>query len=96
MSQIELIETLLGLKEEARRRYKAELKGFFGSYARGEAGADSDVDVLVDFREGATLFDLAGLGDFLEEKLQKKVDVVSQRGVREEIRESIYKDMVYL
>ena len=96
MSQVELIGTLVGLKEEARRLYKAELKGLFGSHARGEARADSDVDVLVYFREGATLLDLAGLGDFLEEKLQRKVDVVSQRGVREEIRESVYSDMVYL
>jgi hypothetical protein len=49
--------------------------------------------VLVEFLEGATLFDLAGLGDFLEEKLCCKVDIVSQRAIRKEIEPYIYGDL---
>jgi hypothetical protein len=52
------------------------------------------VDVLVRFLEGATLFDLVGLGDFLEEKLKLKVDIVSERAVREELRERILGEVV--
>ncbi|MBM3241844.1 nucleotidyltransferase family protein [Candidatus Poribacteria bacterium] len=92
----EILELLKSLKDEARQRYKAELKGVFGSYARGEENEDSDVDVLVDFLDNATLFELVGLGDFLEEKLNCKIDIVSQRAVREEIRPYIYRDLVYL
>ena len=40
-------------KDEIRQRYKADIKGIFGSYARGEFSADSDLDLLVDFDDGA-------------------------------------------
>ena len=96
MMQDQILQTLQRLKHEVHTRYKAELKGIFGSYARGDAGEDSDIDILVEFRKGATLLDLTGLGNFLEGKLGCKVDVVSQRAVREELSLSIYRDMVYL
>jgi predicted nucleotidyltransferase len=44
------------------------------------------VDLLVDFAAGVTLFDLVGLGLFLEEKLGCPVDVVPRRALRREIR----------
>lgn len=96
MTQNQIIEILEGLKNEVRQRYKADLKGIFGSYARGEDREDSDIDILVEFLKGATLLDLAGLGNLLEEKLQCKVDVVSQRAIREELTSYIYKDIVCL
>ena len=96
MMQDHILETLQSLKHEVHKRYKAELKGIFGSYTRGEAREDSDIDILVEFRKGATLLDLTGLGNFLEGKLRRKIDVVSQRAVREELRSNIYSDMVYL
>ena len=91
-----LISNLKRLKDEARSKYKAELKGIFGSYARGEATADSDIDILVEFLAGATLLDLTGLGNYLEDKLKCKVDIVSQRALRKELQPYVYKDMVYL
>ena len=96
MTQSRILEILESLKGEVLKRYKAELKGVFGSHTRGEARDDSDIDILVEFGKGATLLDLAGLGNFLEEKLQRKVDVVSQRAIREELRPYIDRDMVYL
>ena len=68
----EIPETLSSLKAEARERFKAEIKGIFGSYARGEQREGSDLDVLVEFSEGANLLHLTGLADFLEEKLHLK------------------------
>jgi hypothetical protein len=50
--------------------------------------------VLVEFFNGATLFDLSGLGDFLEQKLQCKVDIVSQRAMRKEIEANVYEELV--
>ena len=96
MMQDQILETLQSLKHEVHKRYKAELKGIFGSYTRGEAREDSDIDILVEFHKGATLLDLTGLGNFLEGKLGRKIDVVSQRAVREELRSNIYSDMIYL
>ena len=52
----------------------------FGSVARGEAVADSDVDLLVRPGRGASIFDLAGFMAEVEEMLGVSVDVVSDRG----------------
>jgi len=81
-------------QEEIRTRFRAEVIGLFGSVARGEGGSESDVDILVRFDEGASLFELVALGDFLEEKLGCKVDIVSDRAVKPELRESIMRDLV--
>ncbi len=81
-------------QEEIRTRFRAEVIGLFGSVARGEGGSEIDVDILVRFDEGASLFELVGLGDFLKEKLGCKVDIVSDRAVNPELRESIMRDLV--
>jgi len=68
----------------------------FGSVARGEADAESDVDVLVDMEPGRSLLDLAGVLVDLEELLGCKVDVVTERGLRERIRERVLQEAVPL
>ena len=90
----EIIRILNSLKIEIRDNYKAEIIGIFGSYARGEQNKYSDVDILVRFYEGATLFDLVGLSDLLEDKLKIKVDVVSERALRPELKDQILKEVV--
>ena len=79
-----------------KERYKAEVIGIFGSYVRGEQKEGSNLDVLVKFYKEATLFELVGLSIFLEKELGIKVDVVPYDAVREEIRERVLKEAVYL
>ena len=88
-----LIKSLLG---ELRQRFKVKEIGVFGSVVREEQRQTSDIDVLVDFEGGADLFDLVGLGLFLEEKLGQKVDVVPKRALREEIKGAVLKEVVNL
>ena len=83
-------------KDEIRQQYKAEIKAVFGSYARGDFHADSDLDLLVDMDAGASLFDLVGLQHFLEDRLGCKVDVGTLNSLREEIRESVFSEAIYL
>lgn len=92
----EITKTLESLKVRIRKDYKAEIVGIFGSYVRGEQKESSDLDVLVNFLEGATLLNLVGLANFLEEKLSVRVDIVPIDTIREEIREYILKEAVYL
>ena len=92
----EIQSTIAEAKDEIRDRYKAEIKGIFGSYARGDFHADSDLDLFVDFDEGANLFNLVGLQQFLEEKLECKVDLVSRRSLREELRAAVLDEMISL
>jgi hypothetical protein len=96
MRKNQILKTLESLRDEVRQNYKAEIKGIFGSYSRGEERNDSDLDVLVEFLEGTTLFDLTGLGNFLKQKLGREVDIVSKRAVKEELKPYIYDDLVAL
>ncbi len=89
-----IISELKAEKDYIRERYKAEIIGVFGSYVRNEQKQTSDIDLLVRFFEGASLFDLTGLAIFLEDKLNLKVDIVSERAVREELKEGIYEEVV--
>jgi predicted nucleotidyltransferase len=68
--------------------------GIFGSYARGEAKKRSDVDMLIKFKGRKSYFDLAGLQLILEEKLKKKVDLLTYRSVHPLLKEYIFKDEV--
>ena len=52
--------------------------------------------MLARFEKGATIFDLSGLVNFLEEKLGTKVDVVSERAIRQELKEEILREVVMI
>ena len=96
MKSHNIIETLKLVKPEAKKKYRAELRGVFGSYARGESRSTSDVDVLVHFEDSADLIDFVGLTHFLEAKLKSKVDIVPQDDIRQELKESILQETIYL
>ena len=66
----------------------------FGSVARGEDRAGSDVDFLVDLEPGRTLLDLARLELRLERLLGRPVDVVTVAGLREPVRAAALRDAV--
>ena len=92
----EIVKKLKALKPEIRSRYKVKEIGLFGSFVREEQGERSDIDLLVDFEEGADLFDWIALAQYLEERLKRKVDLVSTRGLRQELRAHILKEAAML
>lgn len=91
-----IIKTLREAQQEVKQRYKASLKGIFGSYAKGEEGEKSDIDILVEFEPVADLIHFVGLSLFLEELLSHKVDIVPYDTIREEIKENILRETIYL
>lgn len=96
MNDKDILNILSTVKAEVRQRYKAEIRGLFGSQARGSTRGESDVDILVRFDESADLFDLVGLSLFLEEKMRCQVDVVPEDDIRPELKESILEETIYL
>ena len=74
-------------------RNGVEYAGVFGSRARGDEGADSDMDILIRPREPIGLFGLAGLQQELSEKLGRRVDLVTEGGLSPYIRERILQDL---
>ncbi len=92
----EIISTLNSFREIIRKEYKAEVIGLFGSYVRGEQKETSDIDIIVRFLDDASLLDLVGLADFLEEELKIKVDIVPIDTIRKEIKEDVLREAVYI
>jgi len=92
----EIISLLRTLKGYMADTYKVKEIGLFGSAAKKRQTARSDIDILVDFKRGADLFDLVGLGQFLEEKLHCRVDVVPKRALRKEIKKTVLQELVHV
>lgn len=68
----------------------------FGSVARGEADAESDIDFLVEMKPGRTLLDLGGFLMDLQDLLGCRVDVVTEKGLRSRIRERVLQEATML
>ncbi len=68
----------------------------FGSIARGDEDEKSDLDLLVEMEEGRSLLDLGGLLMELQDLLGCRVDVVTEKGLRERIRDRVLKEAVAL
>ena len=65
------------------RRHRGRSIALFGSVARGDDGPTSDIDFLVEFDEGSSLFDLMNLEEALKALLGVPVDVVSVGGLKD-------------
>lgn len=86
-------EEILALAEQ----YGAYNIRVFGSVARDEATADSDVDLLVSFHEDASLYDVSGFWQDLQNLLGFSVDITEDHdGLRERFRKRVMKDAVAL
>ena len=68
----------------------------FGSVSRNEDRPDSDVDILIRFKGNRSLFDLSGLKIELEEKLNKKIHLVTYKYIYPKIKEQILKEEIRL
>lgn len=69
--------------------------GIYGSVARGEAGPDSDVDILVEFERTPDLFTFAALRDRLAEILGRPVDLATPQGLKPRLRARILGEVRY-
>ncbi len=82
---------------EVLRPYSPVEIGIFGSFARSEERPDSDIDILIDFgKTRLTLFDLVQIGDELEEKLSRKVDLVTRKALHPMLKPYIEHDLVVI
>ena len=79
------------------RAFGVQRIGVFGSVARNDARADSDIDILADFPRGQiTAARLFGLQDFLKDLFQRKVDVITVSGLKHFSRDLVMRDAVFL
>lgn len=74
----------------------ADFVALFGSFARGEEKTESDVDILVNFKKPISLFTHAGIEIDLENKIGRKVDLVTERSLSKYIHPFVMKELVTL
>jgi uncharacterized protein len=68
----------------------------FGSVARNEARADSDIDILVDLESPITFDRYMDVKLYLEEQLGSRVDLVTWKALKPQIRENVERDIIYV
>ena len=95
LTQASIENKLQGIKQRIVEKYFVDKIGYFGSFSRNEQNANSDVDIIVSFKKplGWEFFDLK---DLLENELQTKVDLVSINAIKDQLRESILKEVKYI
>jgi predicted nucleotidyltransferase len=96
MCQLDRLYNLKSQINEIAQRHNVEKVYVFGSCARKEETPESDVDLLVELKPGATLFDLMDIQDDLQTLLNCKVDVVSKRGLHPYIKDDVIREAVAL
>lgn len=98
MKSLEEVKDILARsKGELKERFKVKELGIFGSFVKGRQKKRSDIDVLVVFEEGYKTFDnYMDLKFFLEGILDAKVDLVLKNTLREEIKEHVLSETIYV
>jgi len=91
--RMQIIEKLKPKIIKILKKYNIKKAGIFGSYARGEARKDSDIDLLVEPADGMGL-EFVGMNLELEEKMGKKVHLVTYKFISPYIKKNILKDEV--
>ncbi|HZX35334.1 MAG TPA: nucleotidyltransferase family protein, partial [Thermodesulfobacteriota bacterium] len=92
-------DRLANIKErlaQVLQRNGVKKAALFGSIARGEATAESDIDILVEFEGNKSLLDLAGLKIEIEETLGKSADVLTYDSLNPLLKERILKEQVVI
>ena len=88
------IRAELAAMEETLRKEGVTSLSLFGSVVRGEAQADSDIDVLIEVDPEAEfdLLDLSGVQHLIEDRLNRKADVLMKGGIRPEFEQRILRE----
>ena len=96
MNRTDVPQQLAERKAELLHRYGVIRLALFGSVVRDSARADSDVDILVSFDGPATSSRYFGVQFFLEDLLGRRVDLVTDKALRPELRPYVEREAVHV
>jgi predicted nucleotidyltransferase len=95
-TQDQILHLLKKKKPELEQKYLVSELALFGSYARGDYRPDSDIDILVDFRDNIDAFAFIRLAHELQDLFQHKTDVVSRGGIRSQYLPFVEKNLIHV
>jgi uncharacterized protein len=96
MGKTEIIEIITSNKLEIKSRYGVHRLGLFGSFVKEKQRKKSDVDILVSFNRDIDLFEFLDLREFLEKKLNARVDLVMETALKPTIGKHILAEVEYV
>ena len=88
-------KTLQQLKPELSQKYHVHSIGLFGSVVRDDFSTDSDIDIIIEFDQPIGI-EFITLADYIERKLNKRVDLVSKKGIKDKYFKSIESEIIYV
>ncbi len=95
MTKAYILDFLKTHQSELKERYSLVQIGLFGSYAKDAANEESDIDLYAEF-ENKKFKNIAGLWNYLEEQLGKKIDLFYvHKNMRSSLKESIEREVIY-
>lgn len=96
MKRSEILQIIAQYKKNYQRKYRFSKIGIFGSAARGTAGGESDIDIVIEQRE-PDLFLLGSIKTDLENELGSKVDIVRiRKGMNAFLKDRIEQEAIYV
>jgi len=96
MDKIETLKMLSANLGEIQQRFDVERLSLFGSVAKGEAGVNSDIDILISYKTTPGIFAFLELKDYLEQKMSCPVDLVTENGLKKHMREQIMREAIHV
>ncbi len=94
MNKATVLKLMAAHDQQIRSRFGVKTLALFGSAARDEMRDTSDIDLLVQFAGPATLDSYMDLKFYLEEVLGRPVDLVTEKGLRQEIRPAVEREAI--
>ena len=79
-------------KDVIYNRFNVQSLSIFGSVARGSSKPDSDVDILVSYKKTPGFFDFLKLKEYLENILERRVDLVTEKALKKQLRKQIMQE----
>ena len=96
MKSLEEVKRIINIyRKELEEKFKVKNIAIFGSYARGEQTPQSDIDIIVEFKEPVGML-FIHLADFLEEILGIKVDLLTPEAIKENRIKYINEELIYV
>ncbi len=96
MTTNELVSRLKNVKAVLRNRFGIEEIAIFGSYARGDAKDDSDIDLAITKMNPKSGFDIIDAKNYLQNYLEKPVDIGTFKSMKTFVKNRIKKDFIYV
>jgi predicted nucleotidyltransferase len=94
VNKTSILDLLNRHRDEIKQRFAVKRLALFGSAARDEMHQESDIDVLVGFEGPATFNGYMDLKFYLEALLGRRVDLVTEKGLRKEIRPNVERETI--